>query len=438
LVSKDDADHTCQTRMLRREVQVTVRAARLALLLFFVAILAVTGYDLARTELRIRASTQSAERFLRAAHMLEASILELRATQQAYVAVGQTEDYWIDAADTMLQRIRADLQELQSLAFTPDAQEAVGAASSALDSFAQMDVRARQHTRAGQRLLASDLIFADGLELIRTALSELEEGRRMEAAAHQLQISAQKQRMIVVLGVTTLLAVVIVFAMSRLEGRAPEQRRVKAEVPQPHAGLAGAATQGSRSASTPTALPEMTPENAPAAAPPAGPVEPPQSLPDLRATADLCTDLGRTFDSSQLPHLLERAARVLDAAGIILWVGEPSEGRLHPALTHGYPARLVARMSSIQIDEENATAAAYRAARLQTVTSEGAASGALVAPLINASGCIGVMAAELKNGHESNEAVQAVASILAAQFATLVGAVAEPEARQRPETEARA
>ena len=61
--------------------------------------------------------------------------------------------------------------------------------------------------------------------------------------------------------------------------------------------------------------------------------------PKLLITAKLCGELARVAESRELPHLLERAARVLDASGIIVWIAEPSRQALVPALAHGYEQR---------------------------------------------------------------------------------------------------
>ncbi len=85
--------------------------------------------------------------------------------------------------------------------------------------------------------------------------------------------------------------------------------------------------------------------------------------PKLVTTAQLCGELARVAESTQLPDLLERAARVLDASGIIVWIAEPSRQRARPALAHGYERQAVARMGSIHRDANNAAAAAYRIVR---------------------------------------------------------------------------
>ena len=92
--------------------------------------------------------------------------------------------------------------------------------------------------------------------------------------------------------------------------------------------------------------------------------------PKLVITAQLCGELARVAESRELPHLLERAARVLDASGIIVWVAEPSRQALVPALAHGYEQRAVARMGRIHRDANNAAAAAYRSSEMRTVAGD--------------------------------------------------------------------
>ena len=57
---------------------------------------------------------------------------------------------------------------------------------------------------------------------------------------------------------------------------------------------------------------------------------------------------------------------------------------------------------------------------VQTVQTNGMSPGAIVVPLVNASGCLGVMAAEVRHGRENSETARSLARIVAAQVATLV------------------
>ena len=146
----------------------------------------------------------------------------------------------------------------------------------------------------------------------------------------------------------------------------------------------------------------------------------PAVTPKLITTAQLCRELSRVVEPKQLSALLARAAKVLDASGIIVWVAEPSRQALLPALSHGYELKTVARMGSIHRDANNAAAAAFRASETRTVAGDASTSGAVIVPLMTSDGCVGVMSAEMKGGSEKDESAQALATIFAAQLATLV------------------
>jgi len=142
---------------------------------------------------------------------------------------------------------------------------------------------------------------------------------------------------------------------------------------------------------------------------------------ELQGLAAVCTDLARLSDTSLLPAILERAAVALDASGLVLWILDQDGAALVPIATHGYPASVVSRMGSLRTDGQNATAAAFRTGLVQTVSASAGSNGAIAAPLLASAGCRGVMAAEVRQDAEKHPARLAVASILAAQLAALVG-----------------
>jgi hypothetical protein len=152
--------------------------------------------------------------------------------------------------------------------------------------------------------------------------------------------------------------------------------------------------------------------------------------PNIATIATLCNELARISDTQALPALLERAGTVLDATGLVVWIADPDGRELAPILVHGYPPHLATRLGTIARDASNLTASAYRTGLLQTVKGDAISSGAMAVPLVSAGGCVGVMAAEVKNGGEQQEEVLAAATIVAAQLATLVG---PPSARARNE-----
>ena len=89
----------------------------------------------------------------------------------------------------------------------------------------------------------------------------------------------------------------------------------------------------------------------------------------------------------------------------------------------------LSRLGRVSCDSDNVTASAYRTGQLQTVPSEGDLPGAMAVPLLAASQetpSVGVLSVEVTQGWETSEAVQATASMLAAQLATFVTADPAP------------
>jgi hypothetical protein len=152
------------------------------------------------------------------------------------------------------------------------------------------------------------------------------------------------------------------------------------------------------------------------------------SEPDLLAAAHLCTELGRVDETREVAPLLQEAATILDAVGLILWVWDPQATELRPALAHGYSDKVIAQLPKVRRDTDNATAAAFRSVQMCVVNGSDSASGALVVPLMTPVGCMGVLAIELQHGGEQRESVRARATIFAAQLATWVGTARLAEA----------
>jgi len=149
---------------------------------------------------------------------------------------------------------------------------------------------------------------------------------------------------------------------------------------------------------------------------------------DLSAAAHLCTNLGRVLDARDVAPLLEDAAKILDAVGLIVWSWEPRARALEPAVAHGYSDAMLAQFPRVRRDSDNAIAAAFRSAETCIVMSAGQATGAVVVPLMAPRGCVGVLALELRHGGEQSESVRAMATIMAAQLANVVGSAPMAEA----------
>ena len=383
----------------------TKLAVRLTLLFACVGAIGYAAFLTWSSEQRIRATSTTSSQFDATARAVSAGIAELRAAQQAYVAVGQGEDFWFARVSAIVKELHEGLATLKSVATAPEAVTAVDDASGALQDFEQMDTRARDYTRGRQLTLASDLVFTDGFDLTKKAGVGVERAVTAEVVARDALVGGLRRKEAIALagaaGAATLGLLMLVPVRRRQDEAAP---------------LVSLDAHPLVSAETLDDLRDFG-----VVVKPAVPELPPRPNVDLGGMAALCVDLARIQDTRALPSLLERAADVLQASGIVLWIADPDGRELSPIVVHGYSPQLSARFGTILRDAENVTASAYRTGLLQIMKGDAISNGAVAAPLITSGGCVGVMAAELKNGGEQQHALLAAAAIVAAQLATLVG-----------------
>ena len=142
----------------------------------------------------------------------------------------------------------------------------------------------------------------------------------------------------------------------------------------------------------------------------------------LQSLASICDMVTRTDTASRLSAALSEVAATVPAKGIVVWAAPSGSGDLRAVLTHGYPADLVARLPLVPRSSDNATARACRTGSLQIVRAKvGEATGALVAPLISAHGCVGCLAVEVKGGVETADRACRIVEIVAAAIAGRFG-----------------
>jgi hypothetical protein len=398
-------------------------ALRWTIFFAFIVVLLAAGYFVWKESSVSRAAAAAAESFDDRAHSLTLSVMELRMSQQAYVAAGQGDEFWGSRVAGRISALREELIALRALASSPQAQQQIDEAGSALGDFERMDARAREYTRGNQRLLASDLIFSDGLEKTEAMVAAVAAARRIEKSDATALERATRRRELLAAGATAASAV----AVGLLLVPSPKPTIVEKIIVPPALPLPESEGLMLRDARDPAPpLPAETP-------PSIREVEPePRDPLDLGRVASLCTELARVSDNRSLPAVLERTAMVLDANGVVLWIADPDGRELNPIVTHGYPPQLVTRLGTIPRDAQNATAAAFRTSLMQTVDGDSISNGAIAVPLITPAGCVGVMAAEVRHGGEKEEGKLAAAAIVAAQLATLVGPP-PPRVQGRPE-----
>jgi hypothetical protein len=103
-----------------------------------------------------------------------------------------------------------------------------------------------------------------------------------------------------------------------------------------------------------------------------------------------------------------------------VWAWDGKAAVLKPALAHGYSDKVLAQLPALSRDAHNATAAAFRSVQMCAVMGSETATGAVVAPLIGTTGCVGALAVELQHGNERNESARTIVTIFAAQISRLV------------------
>lgn len=371
------------------------RGVRVILVVGLLGVLGLAGYQVFRLEETAASERRAMRTFDADAWRLLVMAADLSGTVRSYVAEGQGERFWLDRAAEQLAALNEDLLRLRGAARTPEGARALSQAAAALEAFRRADQRAREYVANGHRLMASDVIFSDGLAAGAAAARQVGDARIRELAAADAALARLRARQLAWLLGAAALAALVALLLAPAARSATDNQSAHATTPAPPAGRA------------------VTPA-------------------DLKAAADLCTDLGRVAETADLAPLLERAAGLLDASGLVVWLIDQSGTTLRPLAAHGYTAQELDRMGAVSRDADNAVGIAFRSRKLQIVPSTERDDGALVAPLMTPTGCAGVFSAEVRRGTEGSETICALTVILAAQIAALIGTAPQAEAGSAP------
>jgi hypothetical protein len=363
------------------------------------------------------------------------SISELKAAMHAYVAEGQGDAFWIARATSLLDRVRASILELEA----PAAAAGVPLTETLdlVDRVAAAEQRARRHVNEGQRLMAGDVIFTESRDLLDAMRLQIVAARAaVLKTTTATEANVQREQTLLTIGAlgilafaTLLLVIPGASAQSPTSSPSPEAEAVSS------ARLVAPPTPASKSSGVRTAV--ATPESSPSerTVTPAPTLTPAISL---REAAAVCTELGRVSQSIEISTLLERAAKVLNASGVVVWMASPDRHEMYPAASAGYDERLLARIGSIKRDANNVTAGALRDASPRTSSKAGSSAAALAVPLMTPLGPVGVFSAEIRELEAVDETRLAVATIFAAQLATLLGSMSAPSMPESADAESAA
>lgn len=415
---------------------------RVVLVVAMLAAAVAASLEIFRAEQRISDNRRAEEAFAADTWALAVALGELRAAQGAYVSAGRDINSGMVAVTRRFEGVSDQLSALAGKATASGAITALNDAAAMIASLQRMDVQIREHVLAERPLIASDLIFTDTSELTGEIVDQLERARATERASHQAATAAERRTESSLLAGGGGVVLLVVLLLLPRAGAARVDEDAGADAGESTADDADAETSaGSVTAGTAgdlLGLHEVAGSSPAEAAPPAPATETAPAVatsepaPDLQRAADLCTDLVRSNSPAELPALLARAAQMLNASGIIVWVLDGTGNALRPAIGHGYSSAALARIGPLPCDGDNATAAAWRDGRMHVVASNGDGPyGAIVAPLVSPDHCSGVLSLEMDDGWERSEAVQSTVEIVAAQLATLVSADPAAEAARR-------
>lgn len=405
-------------------------AVRLVLVLLLIAGVGVAGWQLYLLEKRRLDGLRQQQSLDAVREQVLHAIDDSRTAQQAYLAKGQGLDFWEAKFAEATAALTQGLAALRTQANgQPAAVEALDAADRALKVYEGVDRKIRGFVVNNTDLMAADAVYEDGLKTSGVIRSSVEQA--LAALVGPARTGYDERRLQYIIAGAAAGAGIFVSLLLLPTGRKDEPEvELHAPAGSLHLGERPLrvdppviATPAADSMRPPVAAPVTVPT--PAAVP--TPVETRRpgavtALPDdsLDAAAKVCTDLARVKDADELRDALGRAARLLDASGVIVWVIDGAGKSLKPLLTYGYPEEALRRIPTLPKDQDNATAAAWRDAVTQVVDATDSAPGAIAVPLLVPQGCVGVLAAEIRHGRESATTTRALAQIVAAQLAVLI------------------
>lgn len=355
-------------------------------------------------------------------------LARLRGAQQAYVAQGQGTAYWLTQAAEHMASVDRGLAELANASSSQATRSAVQAAAASLEQFRALDKRARQYVQNNQSLMASDLIFTESLGALTTASEHVGAAAENERAIRTAESRGLRARQLyAAAGAAGVLLLVVLLLVPVPESEVDVLTAMRALTESAPLRPQAVATAVPARARTEIAVRDEDSgarliSRQPVEAPPAADTKP---AVNLTAASRVCAELARVINAGDVSALLTKAAEILDARGVIVWVADKQGISLYPMFTHGYATAVLVRLGTISTDANNAAAASWRSGELVAVPGESDSPGALVTPIVTADGCVGVLAAELRHGREMREDVRALATIFSAQLATVVTPVGE-------------
>lgn len=392
---------------------------RFGLLIIGLLVSAGLGYRAVEDETSLGRAYREGVALDRAAGQALEALLDLRASMHAYVAPGQGIPFWSRRAEETIERLREQLVALDAGAARHG--RSIAETLDAVDQLAAAERRGRDYARRGEALLAGDVVFTEARDLLSSSIEQVQTTRNTLAGVYEERVSAlrREQAMLAAAALLTWLAIaaMLVPPVKEVATKDPNEWRtdlaqtIKKPIPK-DAEPAPAPVKAKPSEH----LEPLEPLEPPVAVKPPSPA---LSLKALQDVSEICSDLSALSDAGALTGALDRAASALGASGMIVWIAANDGSALSPVASQGFDERLVSRIGRIPRDSANLTAAAYRDNIPRMSAATETAPAALAVTLCGPTGPTGVLSVELKPGVVADEARVALATIFAAQLATL-------------------
>jgi hypothetical protein len=411
---------------------------RFGLLIIGLLVTAGLGYRAVEDETSLGRAYREGAALDRAADQATEALLNLRASLHAYVAPGQGLPFWSGRAQESIETLREQVVALDTAAARQG--RSLADTLDAIDQLAAAERRTRDYARRGETLLAADVVFTEARDLMSASIEQVQAARNSFATTYDARVSAlrREQAMLAAAAIVAWLAITLLLVppVKEVPAKDPNEWRndlahtIKKPIPK----------EPETAKTKPVERVEPVER--------VGPVEPVEpvkvplpalSLKALQQVSDVCSDLSTLSDAGALSGTLARAAATLEANGMIVWIAANDGNSLAPVASYGFDEKLVSRIGRIGSDSNNLTAAAYRDNIPRVSAATATAPAALAVALCSPTGPTGVLSVELKTNVTADEARVAVATIFAAQLATLAQPIpdAAPVADDLPEVPAR-
>ncbi len=413
---------------------------RTTLVVLALAAQAAAGVFLVRSERQKTAARDAFENLVRDTGRAQTLVGELRSAAAGLVATNQDAADWVPRLARLVQTAGDTLNRIDRAPLSTESAQDVAAAAEAIATFAKLSDRVRDLVADDQPVTASSVVFGEAARHLGVASAALASAGTTQGQAVGREVARLSLNEAFALGgAASWTVVVLLILLPRTVVEATPDSAEAGVATSVGLSLGGPPNQAPAGADSPGFDLDLAWRNQQAAAitAPEPPHESEQQIEDdlrresglrlnmvaqvdLDEAARLCTDLARMKEAGELTGLLARAAELLDASGIVLWIVGTDGSELRPAASHGYSDRALARMRALSGRSENAVSVAFRTGKLEVVKGGRDKSGAIVAPIVAPGGCVGAMAAEIRHGAEASPSVQAAATIVAAQLASLV------------------